>query len=68
LPLQISKQERDDWKKLTDDQKENAVCSRGLLFACYQSSIDNGFYRQTTGFANNDFFPLTGLVPQKIGL
>ncbi|KAK7463479.1 hypothetical protein VKT23_006828 [Stygiomarasmius scandens] len=64
---EISKQERDDWKKLTNDQKENAVCHRGLLFACYQSSIDNGFFRQTTGFANNDFFPLTGLVPQKIG-
>ncbi|KAH7908198.1 hypothetical protein BJ138DRAFT_390834 [Hygrophoropsis aurantiaca] len=40
---------------------------RGLLFVCYQSSIDNGFYLQTTGFANNDFFPVTNLVPQKHG-
>ncbi|THU91463.1 Dyp-type peroxidase [Dendrothele bispora CBS 962.96] len=64
---EISSQEREEWKTYTDDQKENAVCPRGLLFVCYQSSIDNGFYRQTTGFANNDFFPLTGLVPQKTG-
>ncbi|KAI3611319.1 hypothetical protein WG66_002137 [Moniliophthora roreri] len=64
---EISGQEREDWKKLTDDQKENAVCPRGLLFVCYQASIDNGFFRQTTLFGNNDFFPLTGLVPQKIG-
>ncbi|ESK95378.1 hypothetical protein Moror_3816 [Moniliophthora roreri MCA 2997] len=64
---EISPQEREDWKKLTDEQKENAVCPRGLLFVCYQASIDNGFFRQQAGFANNDFFPLTGLVPQKIG-
>ncbi|KDR79158.1 hypothetical protein GALMADRAFT_208622 [Galerina marginata CBS 339.88] len=64
---EISQKERDDWKNLSEDRKENAICPRGLLFACYQSSIDNGFYRQTTGFANNDFFPITGLVPQKIG-
>ncbi|KAI5989297.1 hypothetical protein EDD15DRAFT_2284759 [Pisolithus albus] len=64
---EISAQEREQWKKMTEDQKENAVCDRGLLFVCYQSSIDNGFFRQTTGFANNDFFPITGLAPKKIG-
>ncbi|KAG2007436.1 hypothetical protein CC2G_015130 [Coprinopsis cinerea AmutBmut pab1-1] len=31
------------------------------------SSIENGFYRQTTQFANNPFFPPTGLMPKKIG-
>ncbi|OBZ77251.1 Dye-decolorizing peroxidase msp1 [Grifola frondosa] len=41
--------------------------TRGLLFVCYQSSIDNGFFRQTVGFAGNDFFPHTSLVPTKQG-
>ncbi|CAL1712074.1 unnamed protein product [Somion occarium] len=40
---------------------------RGLLFACYSSSIANGFYLQTTGFANNDYFPITGVSPAKHG-
>jgi len=55
---------------LTDDEKwtDPIAKARGLLFACYQSSIDNGFFRQTTGFANNDFFPIVSLVPQKTGL
>jgi len=64
---EISDEERKQWKTLTEEQKENAVCDRGLLFVCYQSSIHNGFYIQTTGFANNDFFPPKGLAPQKIG-
>ncbi|OBZ73081.1 Dye-decolorizing peroxidase msp1 [Grifola frondosa] len=41
--------------------------TRGLLFVCYQSSIDNGFYRQTAGFAGNDFFPHTDLIPKYQG-
>ena len=53
---------------LNEDQKCSAKCNRGLFFVCYQSSLDNGFYRQTTGFANNDFFPITTLAPQVIGL
>jgi deferrochelatase/peroxidase EfeB len=65
--LQISDKEREEWAKLSPSERENAKSPRGLLFVCYQSSIDNGFFRQQAGFANNDFFPITGLVPQKIG-
>ena len=67
---QITQADRDKWKTLTDDQKwtDPIAKARGLFFVCYQSSIDNGFFRQTTGFANNDFFPITSLVPQKTGL
>jgi len=67
--LDITQADRDKWKTLTDDQKwtDPIAMARGLLFVCYQSSIDNGFYRQTTGFANNDFFPIFSLLPQKIG-
>ena len=55
---------------MTDDQKwtDPIAKARGLLFVCYQSSIDNGFYRQSTAFANNDFFPPIGLVPHKTGV
>ncbi|KAG6832654.1 hypothetical protein H0H93_013489, partial [Arthromyces matolae] len=64
---EITLAERQAWNKNTFDEKVNATSNRGLLFVCYQSSIDNGFFRQTTGFANNDFFPPTGLLPTKIG-
>ncbi|KAK7038734.1 hypothetical protein VNI00_010619 [Paramarasmius palmivorus] len=64
---EISDKEREDWAKLSPAEKENAKSPRGLFFVCYQSSIDNGFFRQQVGFANNDYFPITGLVPQKIG-
>jgi len=40
---------------------------RGLLFTCYMSHLDSGFVRQATGFANNDFFPVTSLVPRSQG-
>lgn len=40
---------------------------RGLLFSCYASHLDSGFVRQTTGFGNNDFFPITSLTPTKHG-
>ncbi|KIK52446.1 hypothetical protein GYMLUDRAFT_208034 [Collybiopsis luxurians FD-317 M1] len=40
---------------------------RGLLFVSYQSSLDQGFVRQTVSFANNDYFPITSLVPQHTG-
>jgi Dyp-type peroxidase family len=63
----VTKAERDAWKKLTDEQKSQQTSPRGLLFVCYQSSIANGFFLQTTGFANNDFFPITSVVPQKHG-
>lgn len=65
---QISAKEREDWEKVPKEDREIAKSPRGLLFVCYQSSIDNGFYRQTTGFANNDYFPITSLAPDKIGL
>ncbi|KAF8630219.1 hypothetical protein AX15_003045 [Amanita polypyramis BW_CC] len=65
---EISQEERDEWEKITDEKKkEDAISPRGLLFACYQSSISNGFVRQTIDFANNDFFPLSSLLPQKTG-
>lgn len=31
------------------------------------SSLDSGFVRQTVGYADNDFFPITSLVPKKHG-
>ncbi|KIK52441.1 hypothetical protein GYMLUDRAFT_233483 [Collybiopsis luxurians FD-317 M1] len=40
---------------------------RGLLFISYQSSLDQGFVRQTVSFANNDYFPITSLVPTHTG-
>jgi len=66
---EITQADRDKWKTLTDDQKwtDPIAKARGLLFVCYQSCIGNGFFRQTTGFANNDFFPIISLVPQKTG-
>jgi len=64
---EISKEELAIWAKLTEAERNAAKCNRGLFFICYQSSLDNGFYRQTTGFGNNDFFPITSLVPKKIG-
>ncbi|KAK7691256.1 hypothetical protein QCA50_004649 [Cerrena zonata] len=40
---------------------------RGLLFVCYNSSITNGFYLQTTAFANNNYFPVTDVAPNHQG-
>jgi len=65
--LEIKRDERIEWGKKTLDEKINAKSTRGLLFVCYQSSIHNGFFRQTTEFANNDFFPPTSLLPMKTG-
>ncbi|EUC58295.1 Dyp-type peroxidase [Rhizoctonia solani AG-3 Rhs1AP] len=48
----------------TDYVPEN---DRGLLFVCYSSDLNSGFVRQTTGFGNNDFFPITSLNPTKHG-
>ncbi|EFI27470.1 hypothetical protein CC1G_15505 [Coprinopsis cinerea okayama7 len=64
---EISIEERQEWAKMTSEEKKSAKCDRGLLFACYQSSIENGFYRQTTQFANNSFFPPIGFLPKKTG-
>lgn len=38
--------------------------TRGLLFACYQSSIDNGFM-QTTRFGGDNYFPPTSSLKDK---
>lgn len=59
---EISEAERTAWKP-GDEQK----VERGLLFVCYQSSIENGFFRQTTKFANNDYFPITDVIPRVHG-
>jgi hypothetical protein len=32
------------------------------------SSLDSGFVRQTVGYGNNDFFPITSLLPDKHGM
>ncbi|CAL1711609.1 unnamed protein product [Somion occarium] len=40
---------------------------RGLAFVCYSSSITNGFFLQTTGFAGNDYFPTSGVIPFRHG-
>ncbi|CAE6500184.1 unnamed protein product [Rhizoctonia solani] len=40
---------------------------RGLLFNCYASHLNSGFIRQTTGYGNNDFFPITALTPNNHG-
>jgi hypothetical protein len=63
---QIDKKEREAWKLYTDEKKQYES-NRGLLFVCYQSSIDNGFFRQTVQYANNDYFPTTGIIPTKHG-
>lgn len=47
--------------------EENLNAERGLLFVCYQSSLDAGFIQQTA-FAGNDYFPTTSLVPQFHGM
>ncbi|KAF8307454.1 Dyp-type peroxidase [Clavulina sp. PMI_390] len=55
---EVSDEEKNGWKRGDLQSVE-----RGLLFVCYQSSIKNGFYRQTTKFAANDFFPATNIEP-----
>ncbi|CAE6441402.1 unnamed protein product [Rhizoctonia solani] len=59
---EVTQKERDD-KKDSEEEK----FKRGLLFVCYASHLDSGFVRQTTGYGNNDFFPITGLVPNNHG-
>ena len=49
------------------DPNDKYKSNRGLLFVCYQSSIENGFFRQTVEYANNDFFPMTSIIPTKHG-
>ena len=51
----------------TRQTSSNPAEERGLLFVAYQSSLDQGFVRQTIVFANNDFFPTTSLLPTNHG-
>ncbi|KAG1860920.1 hypothetical protein F4604DRAFT_1588240 [Suillus subluteus] len=51
----------DEVRKFTD------ILPRGLLFNCYMSSLDSGFIRHMIGYARNDYWPMTSLVPQKKG-
>ncbi|KAG8775972.1 hypothetical protein FRC12_001166 [Ceratobasidium sp. 428] len=59
--------------EVTEDEKAAGKSSsdpslkRGLLFVCYQSSIQNGFMEQSKGFAGNDFFPAVDLQPKRVG-
>ncbi|KAG0708650.1 hypothetical protein DFH29DRAFT_426704 [Suillus ampliporus] len=59
--------------EVTDAEKKSGTSGdtdelkRGLLFICYQSDLNSGFVRQTVGYANNDFFPTTSLIPTHHG-
>ncbi|KAG1851098.1 hypothetical protein DFJ58DRAFT_729085 [Suillus subalutaceus] len=58
--------------EVTDQERRDVAngspeLPRGLLFNCYMSSLDSGFVRQTIGYAGNDYWPITSLVPQKKG-
>ncbi|CAE6435774.1 unnamed protein product [Rhizoctonia solani] len=73
---EVDDEEKKKWaeekkKKVEDNQKFNKFQldpkDRGLLFNCYASHLDSGFVRQTTGFGNNDFFPITSLTPTNHG-
>ncbi|CAE6439656.1 unnamed protein product [Rhizoctonia solani] len=61
---EVTDEERQAWKPPPAESNEK---KRGLLFNCYASHLDSGFVRQTTGYGNNDFFPITGLTPVKHG-
>ncbi|KAG1808030.1 uncharacterized protein BJ212DRAFT_717510 [Suillus subaureus] len=58
--------------EVTDQERRDVASGsdelpRGLLFNCYMSSLDSGFVRQTVGYADNDYWPITSLVPLKKG-
>jgi len=59
--------------EITKDEERTGESStkledkRGLLFVSYQSSLDQGFVRQTRFYGCNDYFPPTSLVPAKYG-
>ncbi|KAJ1300374.1 hypothetical protein OPQ81_005193 [Rhizoctonia solani] len=59
---EVTQAERD-----AEKDSEEEKWKRGLLFVCYASHLDSGFVRQTTGYGNNDFFPITGLTPVNHG-
>ncbi|KAG2338001.1 Dyp-type peroxidase [Suillus weaverae] len=58
--------------EVTDQERRDVASGsselpRGLLFNCYMSSLGSGFIRQMIGYARNDYWPMTSLVPQKKG-
>ncbi|CUA72928.1 Dye-decolorizing peroxidase msp1 [Rhizoctonia solani] len=54
-------------EKASGKSSSDPSLKRGLLFVCYQSSIQNGFMEQSKGFAGNDFFPAIDLKPKRVG-
>ncbi|KAF8748934.1 hypothetical protein RHS01_10447 [Rhizoctonia solani] len=67
---ELDPKEREEWRIKKKEAGSKFVLDpedRGLLFSCYASHLDSGFVRQTTGFGNNDFFPITSLTPTKHG-
>lgn len=72
--LQVSDEDKRKYEQLKEDNKKRAPAdqkyeesNRGLLFTCYQSSLTNGFVRQSIDFANNDFWPATSILPTNHG-
>ncbi|KAJ8096311.1 hypothetical protein PM082_011467 [Marasmius tenuissimus] len=63
---EVTEDERKKWQSAPAKDKPPEV-ERGLLFNCYSSHLDSGFVRQSTGYGNNDYFPITGLIPVKHG-
>ncbi|VDC00498.1 unnamed protein product [Peniophora sp. CBMAI 1063] len=57
--------------EVTDEEAQSGVSDRahkrGLLFVCYQSSLDDGFVRQSVEYAGNLYFPTTSLIPEYHG-
>ncbi|KAG1807999.1 uncharacterized protein BJ212DRAFT_716478 [Suillus subaureus] len=58
--------------EVTDQERRDVASGsdelpRGLLFNCYMSDLDSGFVRHMIGYARNDYWPMTSLVPQKKG-
>ena len=53
--------------QVTDEEsrtgKSDPTHKRGLLFVSYQSSLDNGFVRQSVDYGGNRYFPTTSLTP-----
>ncbi|KLO14875.1 Dyp-type peroxidase [Schizopora paradoxa] len=58
---------KEDNKTRTPENQKYEESNRGLLFTCYQSSLANGFVRQSIDFANNDFWPATSILPTNHG-
>ncbi|KLO19635.1 hypothetical protein SCHPADRAFT_52072 [Schizopora paradoxa] len=60
--IEVTKGERDSGVSSDEPSKK-----RGLLFVSYQSSLDEGFVRQTVAYGGNDYFPTTSILPTNHG-